>query len=401
MSRRWIVATLSALSVLTPHVSSAQLDDAHDAAGMFEPKPDSSTEDDALPAGTIRVTLVDADEKPLAKHPLTLGIMETSVAKGDSRKRVARETGADGVTVFDQLETGSGFAYRVSAQRDGATFGAPPFQLSPKRGTNVTLHVYPVTRSIEQAMVVSQAVTHVEVKDDRIQVEQLFSVFNFGKVAWVPDNVIVRLPPEFTALNGSQTMGDQGIDPVEHQGARLRGTFGPGQSDVEFRWQLPYSGDRDVNLEIGMVPHVAVARVMSPASKDMRLEVEEFPASVSRTDNRGQRMLITEKQLRRDDRPLSAVRVSIQNLPSPGPGRWIATGLAGVAVLLGIGAARRPRQAAQETSSAKKRRKALLAEIEELEAAHARGEVGPKAYARARRELVDAIAATLAETPRS
>jgi len=48
-------------------------------------------------------------------------------------------------------------------------------------------------------------------------------------------------------------------------------------------------------------------------------------------------------------------------------------------------------------------RQRLLEDLEDLERAHLSGEVGPKTYERARRELVDAIARTLdrggAETP--
>ena len=41
-------------------------------------------------------------------------------------------------------------------------------------------------------------------------------------------------------------------------------------------------------------------------------------------------------------------------------------------------------------------RAAFLDELADLEQAHARGDIGPKTYERARRELVDQIALTLA-----
>ena len=48
------------------------------------------------------------------------------------------------------------------------------------------------------------------------------------------------------------------------------------------------------------------------------------------------------------------------------------------------------------SGASKEHRARLLADLEELERARAAGDIGPKTYERARRELVDAIARTLA-----
>ena len=52
-------------------------------------------------------------------------------------------------------------------------------------------------------------------------------------------------------------------------------------------------------------------------------------------------------------------------------------------------------------TGAKSERTAWLEELEELERARAEGEVGPKTYERARREIIDGIARTLAKKPSS
>ena len=62
-------------------------------------------------------------------------------------------------------------------------------------------------------------------------------------------------------------MSDQGVDEVERHARKLRGTFPPGRHAIEFRWQLPWSGDKDVDFDVGMPPHVAIARVMMPATR--------------------------------------------------------------------------------------------------------------------------------------
>jgi hypothetical protein len=363
---------------------------------VFEAPPDTVEDDARLPAGTIEVTLLDPDNKPLPNAGLTLGIMQQSVAKGESRKHVAGMTNDAGVARFDKLETGSGIAYRVTVLQDGATFAASPFNLPLGAGIKVGLHVYPVTHDVNQALVVMQVVAYVEMKDDRIQLQQAVSVYNFGRVAWVPSDIVLALPEGFTALNGTQQMSDVGVDPIEGKGARLRGTFAPGRHDAEFRWQLPYAGDKDVSFDIGLPPRVAVARVMAVASQQMRLVVSGFPEPEARTDNQGQRILVTEKQLRRDEAPVKSLSVEIRDLPTAGPARWIATSLSALGVLAGIGlSGRKPHK--RTKAEGKAERSQLLAELEELERAHRSGEVGPKTYERARRELVDALARTLAK----
>jgi hypothetical protein len=60
--------------------------------GMFEPPEDVAKDDPALPPGTIVATIADAEGKPIANAPLVLGILRNTVAKGESRERMARDT---------------------------------------------------------------------------------------------------------------------------------------------------------------------------------------------------------------------------------------------------------------------------------------------------------------------
>jgi hypothetical protein len=323
---------------------------------------------------------------------VTLGILYNSVAKGESKKRIVSMTDDTGRARFDKLDTGSGVAYRAMVLKDGATFSAPPFVLSAKMGSRAILHVYPVESDIEKTLVVAQAITYTEVKDDRVQIQQAYKIYNFGKNAWLPPpDLLVPLPPTFTAFTAQQGMTDVGVDAVPGKGIKIRGTFAPGQHVIEFRWQLPYKGDADVRFDVGMPPHMAAARVMSPASKNMTLEVPGFPAPQATSDGQGQRVLVTELQLKREDKPVKVVSVTIGGLPTTGPGRWIATLLAfgGLAYGVVLGSQKPSR------GDRKKERERLLEDLESLERAHASGDVGPKTYERARRELVDEIARTL------
>lgn len=359
---------------------------------MFEAPEDGAVDDPTLPAGTIAVHIADADGRPMGHTEVTLGILHNSVAKGESRKRIVAVTDGTGRAVFDKQETGSGVAYRAMVLRDGATFSAPPFVLNAKIGSRAVLHVYPVETDIEKTLVVMQAITYTEVKDDRVQVQQAYKIYNFGKNAWLPPpDLVVPLPPKFTAFTAQQGMTDVGVDAVPGKGLKIRGTFAPGQHVLEFRWQLPYGGESDVRFDVGMPPHMAAARIMSPASKNMTLEVPGFPSPQPTNDGQGQRVLITEMQLKREDKAMKTVSVAIGGLPTTGPGRWIASLLAfsGLAYGVVLGS-QKPKKGDRQ-----KERERLLADLEALERAHASGDVGPKTYERARRELVDEIARTL------
>jgi hypothetical protein len=367
--------------------------------GVFEPPPDTTDEAADLPPGTIVATIVDERERPIPNTSVTVGIVNNSVAKGESRKHLTRSADARGELRFDGLDTDSHVAYRVTVPKDGATFAASPFRLPEKHGMRVKLHVYPVVHEVEQALIVCQAILYVEMKDDRVQIQEALSIWNFGPVAWVPQNMVLGLPPEYTAFSAQQGMTDTGVDNVEGKGARLRGTFAPGRHDIEFRWQLPYNGERDVIVEAGMPPHLAAARVMAPASKQMTFTATGFPPAQPKTDNQGQRVLISEKQMTRGEPALTTVHLELGDLPTAGPGRYIATILAMLTVATGIalGARKKPdRDRTQEKRDAKEQRKRLLAELEDLERAHRAGDVGPQTYARQRRELVDQIALTYA-----
>lgn len=381
-----------------PHAGGAGAPHGHAAGGaenngMFQPPQDGAMDDPTYPVGTLIVHILDPSGKPIPNAPVTLGILFNSVAKGESRKRLFANTDDKGVARFDHMETGSSVAYRPMVINDGATFSVMPFRMPEKTGMSAVLHVYPVIESLEGALVVSQSVLYAEVKDDRIQVQQAVKIYNFGKTAWVPKDVIIPLPETFTAFTTQQGMSDVGADAVPKKGVKIHGTFAPGQHMIEFRWQLPYAGEAEVRFDVGMAPHTAASRVIAPASKEMKLEVPGFPPPQENSDGMGQRALITEKQLRREDAPLKTVTVVIKGLPTEGPGKIIATVLSASGLLLGLVlGTKKP-----DKHDRKKERARLLDELEDLERSHEAGDIGPKTYERARRELIDAVARTFAD----
>jgi hypothetical protein len=365
--------------------------------GTFQPPEDVEQPDPTLPPGVIVVDLHDADDKPVPNELVNLGMLINSIAKGDSRKHLQATTDARGRAVFSDLELASNIAYRISSGYQGGAFAATPFQLQQAKSMHVVLHVYPVTHDIQQALIVVEAVVACEVREDRIQVEQALTIYNLGRVAWQPDNVRMKLPAGYTAFNAQASMSDQGVDEVDGTG-RLHGTFAPGRHPVEFRWQLPWSGDADVDFSVGLPPHVAIARVMMPATSDIKLAADGFPPPEVRHDSQGQSFLVTERRLRPDDPKLTGLALGIHDLPTPGPGKWLATLLAACGVAAGLVLAFSGRGRTSVRGEAGSSRASILEELADVERGRASGEIGPKTYERLRRQLIDALARTLVKT---
>jgi hypothetical protein len=374
-----------------PHANgAAQANDPR----FFNPPEDTVAEDASLPAGTIVVTIKDAQDRPLPRMPITLGILHSTVAKGDSSERQAREGDEGGSARFEGLASGSGHTYRLSTTRGSATYAHPPFPLSAKAGKRVTLHSYEVSANADELPIAMQAAVYVSLREDAIQVEQLVTVFNLGPVAWLGDATI-ELPRGFKAFNKQDSMDDARIEEVPGTGAALRGTFPPGRRELDFRYQVPLDDEAKQTLRLRLPKRVAQARVIAEASRSMALDVSGWKPA-TRVDGRdGKHLLVTEHQAERAQGGVTSLEITLSGLPTPGPGRWIAVVLAVIAFGSGVlyfattGSGLRDEDARRDLAEA---REALLGELVALERARKSGEVGPKTHARVRASLLDALA---------
>ncbi|MGK4008466.1 carboxypeptidase-like regulatory domain-containing protein [Sorangium sp. So ce1036] len=377
--------------------------------GLFDAPEDTVQDDRGLPPGVLVVNVQDADGKPVPRAPLDLDIVHSSVAKGESRERVRRETDESGSFRFEGLTIGSGTSYGVSVTRDGATFSLPHFGLGAEAGKRAVLHVYQASPDVNDVLVGMRGLVYLQLRQDAVSVEQLYQVYNLGRVAWLPDATFA-LPPGAKAFNKSESLSDMRFEEAkgaavsggaEGTGATrvaLRGTVSPGRHEGQFRFQVPLSGEERQTIRIELPPRVAQMQVMAEASKSMTLEVKGFP-SARRTQNRdGKKLLITDKQLTRADGGWTTLEITLAGLPTPGVGRWIALLLAGATVLAGVAVnVVRRREGDRGPDEEERRelieaREALLDEFVELERARRRGDVGPKTYERVRTALLDALA---------
>jgi hypothetical protein len=364
--------------------------------GMNEPPADVSEASPTLEPGSISATILDERGLPLSGSPVRLGILFQRIAEGESRSERFTQADTAGTVQFSGLTGGSDHAYRVTVTRGPATYSSPPFNLRQDMGQHVVLHVYPSTGDIESAMLGMRGYLYIETRDDVFQFEVLFRVFNVGLVTWVPQDVVMRLPKGFKAFKAQDSMTDVRFEPVDGVGARLKGTFSPGQNEVSFRFQVPKTAQDSAAFHVGLPPHVAEMRVIAEASSAMNLDVDGFDRPVPTANNNGQRVLVAVKQLRRRDEEIKEFVATLSGIPVPGPGRWVAVL---IALGFGIGGVFAARGAfddagAGKTAAAdkKKARELLLRELVALEAARRAERIGPRSYEQSRSRLIDAVA---------
>jgi hypothetical protein len=192
-------------------------------------------------------------------------------------------------------------------------------------------------------------------------------------------------------------MSDVGFDAVEGRGARLKGTFFPGQHDVSFRFQLTKEAEPSASFVMGALPRVAELRVIAEASPQMSLVVDGFEQPQVSSNQQGKRVLVTRRLFTTGDELASGeVSISLAGLPVPPSGRWYAVAIAAALATIGLLSARGLMRLddgddQRESQDRETARDLLLTELVEVERARRTGDLGPRAYGDARRSLLDAL----------
>lgn len=347
-----------------------------------------------LPVGTIEVTIADADDRALAGIDVRLGILSQKISEGEQRSSKNALTNAEGRVRFDGLGTTIDKSYNVTVASGGGEFGSSPFQLRDTGGHRVLLHVYPTTSDMSRTVVLGAFVS-VEPRDDVFQLEMAVHVFNVSKTAWIPSNVVIGLPDGFRAFAAGEAMSDARFEAIEGRGAALRGTFTPGEARVAFRFQVPKPAESEFTIDLKLPSRVAQAQVVAAANPEMTLEVAGFPEPETRKSPNGERVLITMKTIARGEDPIQTMSLTLTGLRVPSSGRWVAVVIALVFAALGGLAARgdiHVASAEKVQSDRARARELILHELVLVERARGSGDIGPNAYERAHRTLLDALA---------
>jgi len=385
------VAALIGFLVWAPSFVSAQEDQTvvNRVLGNV-PELVTSEVDAELPAGTIRVQVVDPSGAALTQQAVRLGIMEQS----GGRESKACVTDEKGICAFDALSTDSKHSYRVNVPYEGAMYSSTPFRLDEAKGQEVRVVRLPTTADAQRVFQVLGR-TMIEFRGDRAHISQEARLTNLGDATYVfPDGGMpIRLPDGFKAFNSMAVMSDQRLTATE-QGLELSGSIPPGRADLMWTYDVPVDG-RSLTIE-QTVPFATMEyQVVSDYVEGMTLEVEGF--QVARVHEGADRRFLVAALMRRPgEPPIDPVRIHIRGIPGGGLLPYLATAAAAIFLFLGIWLVFRPLdQTAILAKVRDERRVELLDEIASLEGQRNAESIGPGYYEHRRRELTDELAIVL------
>ncbi|MGB8329627.1 MAG: carboxypeptidase-like regulatory domain-containing protein [Polyangiales bacterium] len=385
------IRALAALLVWAPSVVSAQQDQAVvDRVLGNVPDLVTSLVDAELPAGTIRVEVVDPSGAAIAQQAVRLGIMEQS----GGRESEACITDDQGTCSFNGLLTDSKHSYRVNVPYEGARYSSTPFRIEETKGQRVRVVRLPTTTDDQRVFQVLGR-TMIEFRGDRAHISQEARLTNLGDATYVfPDGGLrIRLPDGFKAFDSMAVMTDQRLAATD-DGLELSGSIPPGRVDLMWTYDVPVDG-RSLMIEQAIPFATMEYQVVSDYVEGMSLEVEGF--QVARVHEGADRRFLVAGLMRSPgDPPVDPLRIHIRGIPGGGPLPYLASAIAAIFVFLGIWLLLRPLdQSAILATVREERRTELLDEIASLEGQREAEAIGPSYYEHRRRELTDELAIVL------
>lgn len=346
--------------------------------------------DPGVPAGAIRVVVVDEQDQPLVGAVVELGIM----AQGGARDRKECLTDAAGLCAFDGLPTGESQSYRVNVPHEGAKYSTTPFRLDPAQGHSARIRRLPTTTD-DQRLLQLLGRTMMEFKDDRIRVTQESRLANVGQSTYVfpKEGKLIRLPKGFLVFDSRAIMSDQRII-ADDEGLRLFGSVPPGPVSLSWWYEVPVKGSR-FELVQPVEFRTVEYDVLADHVPGITFDVDGF-APPRIFDHRGRQIAVTKLSRKPTDPSLTEVRAVMTGIPTGRTMPLVAVVVASLLVLLGVALTVRRGDPSLVLERARAARRAeLLQEAKRLEQEFAHKQVGPKYHVRRKRELVDELAALL------
>jgi hypothetical protein len=360
-------------------------------AALAEPEMPSAAPAPDLPTGSIDIEVIAPTGQGYGGADIVLGLMLSS----GGREEKPAKADAGGRYRYEGLATGSKQAYRVNVRYQGAKFSSTPFRLPERGGYRVRIPLLATTTNDRMLFqLIGQTV--VELKDDRLHLTQQARITNAGTSVYAlpKDGLLVKLPPGYTAFQWNDVMTDQKATEDAGKGFRMRGSFPPGSVTLVWAFDLQRHGNT-AKIPVELPFHTYTYRVISEAPQGLELSASDFPEPEHLKDE-GRDLLFTQVRRSPEDPELEAFTIKLTGIPGPGPGRWIATLLAVIAVLVGLWrgfSASGAGEGGKAIIAARKR--GLLDAAKQAEAELARGDIGPDYHARRMDEITTQLAMVL------
>jgi hypothetical protein len=353
--------------------------------------PDSIETSESVPSSTIDVTTLNAQSMPVTGVHLELLRDRVSVSEGTTSKKWQATTDTAGHARFSQLPSGSDSQYRVVAVDEGKSYGTSRFTIETRAGTKVLLHVYPLVKDLQQALIAGRGFVFVEPRDDVLSIEYMHHFHNLGQTVWVADGLALRLPKEWKAFAANSTDADVSLVKTD-EGVSLVGAIAPGQHAIAFSFQIPSSNRERAEIDLNLWPNSAEVQVATLSRPGLELGVEGFPNPNPTPGNGRQPLLVTGRSFSRDKDAPEFVHISIAGLPVIGPGRWVvALGAALLTLWAILAALLGPKKARATEGSHAAAQARIVDELAALERARRLGQIGEMAFVDTREILLSAF----------
>jgi hypothetical protein len=347
---------------------------------------------DDLPAGTVSIRVIRGDlSNPIVNHPVELRV-------GDDAR--TQNTDAEGRAEFLVATTGT---VRASTVVDGERLESQPFPAPGAGAVRMLLVATDKEAAARAAEEAKNAATGpvtlgresefvLQPGDESVTVYYLLEIVNAAQTAVHPPQ-----PFTFDVPSGAQGAaiieGPEGKAAVKGQTVLVQGPFPPGKTIVQVAYALrATTGSIDVEQRFpAELEHLAVivrklgdAKLTSPNISRQ----QEMPADGQTYIAGAGDAAIPAGQL---------ITLNLSGLPhhSLVP-RYIALSIAGLIMLIGIVALRRPVESEDDARAAERkrlisRREKLLQDLVKLEQDHRRGRLDAAKYGERRQALVEAL----------
>jgi len=307
-------------------------------SGKVEPR-------DAMKAGSLDITVLSAEGKPLAGVGVDLGRVQHAGGGVDFLHTVSDDSG---VAHFADLKAGDSAPYAAVVERDGMRVGTPAFTLDDKRGAAGEIRMPGRTIDLSALRISSATRMMVELREDSIGVLQNLHVENTSDKIFDPGPKGLFFPLPEGSTGAEKLPGGVDLEFKEGSGAYLHALIPPSQSpgaDVQVRLgyilNTPAAAEYEVvqPMPLGLQGGIA----MIPGDMGVSLAAPGLRARPPERDDNGNELHMFELYPLVPGQPL---RLTVLGLPTrQQTGKWVAGLLAGLLVLAGLVAVRRPRKA--------------------------------------------------------